>query len=91
MPRREIIDDPRRMKVAPIEFAGQWVAWNKDRSKIIANGNDVAAVRAAAIAAGEEHALLEKVHLPDRIHIGLLCDSLIDRPSRSQQKRAIRF
>jgi hypothetical protein len=65
-------DDPRlkdRPRPAPVEYAGQWVAWNEDRTEIIAHGTDVAAVREAAIAAGHPMALLEKVHRPDRIHV----------------------
>ncbi len=64
--------DPRRPKVAPVEYAGQWVAWNNDETDIIAHGTDVAKVRAAAIAAGRPDALLEIVHRPDRMRVGLV-------------------
>ena len=65
------LNDPRRPKPAPAQYAGQWVAWNKDRTAIIAHGIDVAVVREAAIAAGHPLALLQKVHLPDRMQVGL--------------------
>ena len=68
----EKMADPRRPKLAPVEYAGQWVAWNKDETEIIAHGTDVAKVRAAAVAAGQTCAILEKVHLPDRMQVGLL-------------------
>ena len=55
------LNDPRRPKAAPIEFAGLWVAWDKERTQIVAHGDDVAAVRKEAIAAGHSLPLLEKV------------------------------
>lgn len=66
------LSDPRRPKPAPVEYAGQWVAWNEDRTAIFAHDNDVAVVREAAIAAGQPLALLQKVHRPDRMQVGLL-------------------
>jgi hypothetical protein len=55
---------------APVEFAGQWVAWNKAQTEIVAHGKEVAAVRAAAQAAGHPDAVLEKVRRPGTIFIG---------------------
>ena len=55
---------------APVEFAGQWVAWNKNRTTIVAHGPDVAVVRATAIAAGHPDAILEKVRRPGIQFIG---------------------
>lgn len=68
--RIDRIHDPRRPKSAPSEYAGQWVAWNRDRNEIIAHGSDVAQVRAAAVAAGQPDALLEKVSHSDHIFVG---------------------
>jgi hypothetical protein len=65
-------DSPRRPLPAPVEFAGQWVAWNSERTEIIAQGTSVAAVRAAAIAAGQPDALLQKVSRPDQVFVGRL-------------------
>ena len=61
---------PRRPKPAPVEFAGQWVAWNRQQTEIIAHGKDVAAVRATAVAAGHSDAILEKIRRPDTVFIG---------------------
>ncbi len=55
------LNDPRRPKPAPAEYAGQWVAWDRDRKQIVAHGNDVAAVRREAVAAGHSLPLIEKV------------------------------
>jgi hypothetical protein len=49
---------------APVEFAGQWVAWNESQTEIVAHGPSVATVRAAAIAAGHPHAIYQKVRRP---------------------------
>lgn len=70
--RIDRLHDPRRPRAAPVEYAGQWVAWNQDRTEIIGHGSDVAQVRAAAVAAGQPDALLEKVSRPDHIFVGCL-------------------
>ena len=64
MPRNEAINDPRHPGPAPIEFAGQWVAWNRQQTAIVAHGSDVADVRKAAVAAGHPDAVLQKVRRP---------------------------
>jgi hypothetical protein len=46
---------------APIEYAGQWVAWNKEHSEIVAHGKRLAEVFDAAIAAGHPDAVLQRV------------------------------
>jgi hypothetical protein len=64
MPNQNAINDPGRPNAAPIEFAGQWVAWNRERSKIIAHGGVLAEVHKAAIEAGHPDAILQKVRRP---------------------------
>ena len=56
---------------APVEFAGQWVAWNKQRTQIVAHGADMAAVHAAAVAAGHSNPVLQRVRRPDVHFIGM--------------------
>ena len=46
---RKAKTDP--LPAAPIEYAGQWVAWNKQQTKIVAHGFKVAEVHEAALAA----------------------------------------
>jgi hypothetical protein len=70
MPKSETTAVQRWPTPAPVEFAGQWVAWNSERTEIITHGTDVAAVRAAAIAAGHPDAILQKVRQPNSIFIG---------------------
>lgn len=70
MTNLEPIAVPGRPPAAPVELAGQWVAWDKQRAEIIAHGHDVAAVRAAAQGAGFPDAILEKVRQPGATFIG---------------------
>jgi hypothetical protein len=70
MPSQEVINDPRRPRPAPVEFAGQWVAWNEAQTEIVAHAPTVASVRAAAIAAGHSNAIFQKVRQPGVIFIG---------------------
>jgi hypothetical protein len=55
---------------APIEFAGQWVAWNKDRTEIVANGVDALEVHKSALEKGHSKAILQKVREPGISFIG---------------------
>ena len=52
---------PDRPKPAPLEFAGQWVAWNEDHTEIVAHGAVFGEVRARAIDAGCREPLMQKV------------------------------
>lgn len=54
----------------PVEYAGQWVAWNKERTEIIAHGKGIVNVYEAAVAAGYPDALLQKVRVPGVAYIG---------------------
>ena len=52
---------PDRPDPAPFEFAGQWVAWNEDRTRIVAHGARFGEVRAQAIDAGCREPLMQRV------------------------------
>jgi Family of unknown function (DUF5678) len=56
----------------PIEYAGKWIAWNDERTQIVASGSDIAEVRDAALRLGVKQPLLEKVPRPDTHYIGAL-------------------
>ncbi len=51
-----IADSP----VVPIEYAGLWIAWNRELDRIIASGATFDQAYAAAIAAGEPRPVLVK-------------------------------
>ena len=57
----------------PFKYSGQWIAWNKERTAIVAHGLDVAEVRRTAQAAGDPMPLLQKVSHLDRIFMGSTC------------------
>jgi hypothetical protein len=46
---------------APLEYAGQWVAWNREHTQIVAHGEKLVDVHRAAVAAGHPRAILQKV------------------------------
>lgn len=58
---KETIENARWPKPAPVEYAGQWVAWNHARTEIVAHGRDVASVSEAADRAGHPDAILQKL------------------------------
>jgi hypothetical protein len=61
----------RHPQPAPVEYAGQWVAWNRERTQIIAHGREMAEVHRAAIAAGHPDAVMQRVRQPDLSFIGV--------------------
>jgi hypothetical protein len=54
----------------PIEYAGKWIAWNHDRTRIIASVRGPKVVLEAAKELGESSPILDKVPRADRRLIG---------------------
>lgn len=52
---------PEHPEPAPLEYAGQWVAWNDDRTQIVAHGPEFGAVLDEAKAAGCIDPLMQMV------------------------------
>ena len=44
--------------VVPLEYAGLWIAWNHEHTRIIASGQTIEAACKAALAAGESEPIL---------------------------------
>jgi len=44
-----------------LQYTGQWIAWNKDRTSIVAHGASFGRVRAEAIGAGCPEPLMQRV------------------------------
>ncbi len=57
---------------APIEYAGQWVAWNKEWTEIVAHGREFADVHREAIHKGFSDPIMEHVRNPKLAFIGFL-------------------
>lgn len=52
---------PDRAPPVPLEFAGEWIAWNQECTKIVAHGREMSEVRNSAIAEGFASPVLQKV------------------------------
>jgi hypothetical protein len=46
--------------IVPLEYAGKWIAWNHERTRIIASGRTVEEVVKAAADAGETDPMFDK-------------------------------
>jgi hypothetical protein len=57
--------------VVPIEYAGKWIAWSKDGTRIVASGRTVQEVVDAAAAAGEADPIFNKVPKADVRFVGI--------------------
>ena len=62
--------EPKTLPAAPIEYAGQWVAWDKAQTEIVAHGDDLETVYEFAIEAGHPDAVFQKVPEADTYFIG---------------------
>jgi hypothetical protein len=56
---------PERGEPVPAQYAGQWIAWNMDRTAVVACGTDMCEVRSQALARGCTRPVLQKIpHAP---------------------------
>ena len=62
--------EPKTLPAAPIDYAGQWVAWDKVQAEIVAHGDDLETVFESAIEAGYPDAVFQKVPEADTYFIG---------------------
>ncbi len=46
--------------IVPLEYAGLWIAWDRDHTRIVANGQTIDAAYKAALEAGEPKPILGK-------------------------------
>ena len=58
---RQKRDSPIAFRRPPLEYAGQWVAWNKEHAKIVVHGINYGHVYTEAIAAGCPGPLMQRV------------------------------
>jgi hypothetical protein len=58
-------------KPPPVEYAGQWVAWNRQQTEIVAHGRDFSSAYKAAKEAGHTDAVFQKVGRPGVAFIGM--------------------
>lgn len=55
------IQKTKEIPIVPIEYAGQWIAWNEDHTKIVASGKTLREADENAIATEEKHLWFEKI------------------------------
>jgi len=56
--------------VVPLKYSGQWIAWNRDRTRILGGGPTIEEAQTAARAAGEALPGYEWVPPADRRIVG---------------------
>ncbi|MEX2091175.1 MAG: DUF5678 domain-containing protein [Pirellulales bacterium] len=59
---------PTNQPTVPIEYAGKWIAWDHEVTRIIASGESLSEVVQAAEQAGEIDPVLDKVPRAD-VHL----------------------
>ncbi len=47
--------------IVPLKYAGKWIAWNEDHTKIIASAKRLPEAHQKALKTGEEHFWMEKI------------------------------
>jgi hypothetical protein len=52
---------PDRPDPVPLEYAGQWVAWNEQRTQIVAHDKDLSSAHNEAIALGCSNPIMQRV------------------------------
>jgi hypothetical protein len=57
--------------VVPLEYAGLWIAWDRDHARIVASGTTFNEAYDAAVAAGEPKPILGKAPLADTFSTGI--------------------
>jgi hypothetical protein len=62
---------PQQPFVVPKKYAGQWIAWNDDRSAIVGSGSTLQDAQAAARQVGETDPGFEWIPPSDRRIIGI--------------------
>src|SRR5260370_41643486 len=57
--------------IVPIEYAGKWIAWNQEGTRIVASGQTLQEAIEAAAKAGESDPILGKAPKADVRFVGL--------------------
>ncbi len=75
---------PIKFPIVPLKYAGKWIAWNHERTRIVASGRTVQEVMNAAKAAGEADSILEKVRTVSQRCVSLRRPNVTPRLERSR-------
>ncbi len=62
--------EKQKVPTVPKKYAGLWIAWNNNETKIIASGHNFRETREAALAAGEDDPILAKAPQYNSLFVG---------------------
>ena len=63
--------NPKEPPVVPRDYAGQWIAWDRRQTKIVACGRTFAEAKERAVAVGESDPVMAKAPKADVRFVGL--------------------
>jgi Family of unknown function (DUF5678) len=66
-------EKPKSRPIVPIEYAGMYIVWNRDQTRIVASGRTLEDALRAAKEAGEEDPVLAKVPKAHVRSVGAIC------------------
>jgi hypothetical protein len=64
------LSPPQTPPVVPVEYAGRWIAWSRDGTRIVASGTTLDEAVQAAANAGEQEPVFAKVPKADVRFVG---------------------
>jgi hypothetical protein len=64
-------EEPSVVRVVPLEYAGLWIAWNHEGTRIIASGRTIDEAAEGAAAAGETRPVFAKAPKSDVRFVGI--------------------
>jgi hypothetical protein len=62
---------PAESPIVPLEYAGLWIAWNHEGTRIVASGRTFQEAEGAAAAAGEADSMFAKAPKADVRFVGI--------------------
>jgi hypothetical protein len=61
---------PKEPLLVPKDYAGQWIAWDRGQTRIVASGRTFAEAKERAVAAGESDPVMAKAPKADVRFVG---------------------
>ena len=64
-------DSTPQLPIVPLEYAGKWIAWNHEGTRIVASGRTFQETKDAAAETGETDPVFEKAPKADVRFVGI--------------------
>jgi hypothetical protein len=64
-------EEPAAVRIVPLEYAGLWIAWNQEGTRIVASGRTIDEAAESAAAAGETRPVFSKGPKADVRFVGI--------------------